>query len=218
MEIRLINVLHFVSLFFTTHGRSLETILALKESDLQNFKAIQVDVLHIIEKRDDKTAIAVDSLDDLKTSASINSYDAAQYLQSSFNNGDNLFENIPAEGALDDVKKLGEEYASNLGNLNDDVSQNLNRVGDEASRNIEKIGEEVNKQVERYGEEAMENFNKIQQEAGETLNELGKNFEGTANDLSNFANKRGQETIDDSNNYSKDNSNNNTNTTKCSSR
>ena len=55
----------------------------------------------------------------------------------------------------------------------------------------------MNKQVERYGEEAMENFNKIQQEAGETLNELGKNFEGTANDLSNFANKRGQETIDD---------------------
>ena len=197
MEIRLISVLHFVSLFFTTHGRSLEKILAVNDSDLQNFRASQVNVPHIIRKRDDKAAIAVDSLDDLKSSASINSDKASEYLQSSFNNGDNLFENIPAEEALDDVKKLGEEYASNLGNLQDDVSQNLNRVGDEASRNIEKIGEEVNRQVERYGTEAMENFNKIQQEAGETLNELGKNFEGTANDLSNFANKRGQETIDD---------------------
>ena len=61
-----------MSLFFTVYGRSLEKILRFEESYLQKIQVSQVIVRHIIEKRDDKPARAVERLDDLKLNAGEN--------------------------------------------------------------------------------------------------------------------------------------------------
>ena len=204
MEIRLLSVLHFVTLFFTLQGKSLEKQIVKNESDRQRLKSSQINVKHIIQKRDERIAVLSETLNDLKDSASVTNDETVQYLQSSIGDGSTLMENIPAGETLDDVKRLGDDYSVKLENLQDDFSRNFNNIGDEATKNIEKLGEQVNQQVEKYGKEAMENFNKFQKEAGETFKEVSKNFEGTANDLSNFANKKGQETIDDAQQWFKD--------------
>lgn len=205
MTIKSLFILHLASIIITAKGRSIENTLTLRELDIKNSKASQIKFNHIIEKRDEQNAIVYENVNEIKAGASVANNEASQYLQSYIGEGNTAFENIAAGETLEDVKKLGEDYVSNLENLQDDVSQNLNKFGDEASKNVEKIGEEVNKHVEKYGKEAMENFNKMQEEAGETLNELSKNFEGTANDLSNFANKKGQESINDAQQWFKDN-------------
>lgn len=72
MKFQFKRVLHFMSLFFTVYGRSLEKILRFEESYLQKIQVSQVIVRHIIEKRDDKPARAVERLDDLKLNAGEN--------------------------------------------------------------------------------------------------------------------------------------------------
>ena len=204
MDIKLLSVLHFVSLFFTIQAKSLEKVIVLNRPHLQRLKYIQASIQHVIQKRDEQTAVLSEKVGDLETSATFSNDDASQYLQSSIGDGKNAFENQPAGETLNDIRNLGDDYSAKLGNLQDEVSMNLDNAGEEATRNIEKIGNEVNKQVEKYGKEAMDTLHNFKEEYGEKLNEFGKNFEGTANDISNFANKKGQESIDDAQQWFKD--------------
>ena len=204
MDIKLLSVLHFVSLFFAIKGKSLDKVILLNRPDLQSLKYIQASIQHVIQKRDERTAVLFEKVGDLESSATFTNDDTSQYLQSSIGDSKTFLENIPAGETLDDVVKVGDDYSAKLGNLQDEVSKNLDNAGEEATRNIEKIGKEVNKQVEKYGKEAMDTLHNFKEEYGEKLNEFGKNFEGTANDISNFANKKGQESIDDAQQWFKD--------------
>ena len=108
-----------------------------------------------------------------------------------------------SEEALDDVKSLEKDYVSNIGNLQDDHSRNLSRVGNEAMGNKEKIKEE-NQQVESYEKAVKENPNKTYLEETEKINKLRQNFETAANDFFDFANKKGQRTINDAQKWFKE--------------
>ena len=102
------------------------------------------------------------------------------------------------------IKKSVEEFTSNADNFRAEISNNYNKVQDVASKNVDRISGEVQNQIGVYGKEAMKNLENAREDAARKITEFSKNFEGTANDLSNYANTKGQESLDDVQQWFKD--------------
>merc|ERR1712179_478013 len=107
MEIRLFCVLLFITLFITTDGRSVEKIITLRELDIQNFKANDINLSHVIEKRDEQYAAAGETLEDVKKLG---------------------------EDYVSNLENLQDDVSQNLNRVGDETSKNVERIGEEVNK------------------------------------------------------------------------------------
>ena len=108
------------------------------------------------------------------------------------------------EEASKTFSEFGNEASQNINRLGNDASKNLNKFGDEATKQLENFGDKSMKNIEKFGEDASKKLNKLGKDATKKLNTALKDFEGTSNDLSNYANTRGQESLDNAQDWLED--------------
>ena len=177
--------LQALSLLHCVHAKPFDQVQVLSETKIANQNENAFLLPHARTKRDELSSQASGQLDDLGSSAN-----------DAINQASGKFDEIGSEAnaALGDV---GSTASQNINKFGEQASENLNKFGEEASNNLNRVGEEATRQFEKFGEEATKNLNKFGEDATKELNTALKNFEGTANDLSNYANTKGQQSLDD---------------------
>ena len=115
------------------------------------------------------------------------------------------------EDAKDDIEDAQRMYSDspNLDQIKDNLNfDKLNQVGselnDKASDNIDQFGREANAALSNLGEEASQNLNRFGKDASKKLDSALSSLNGTISDLSIHATKKGEETIDDIQQWIKD--------------
>ena len=113
-----------------------------------------------------------------------------------------------AKDNIEDAQRMVVD-SPNLDQIKDNLNfDKLNQVGselsDKASDNLDQFGREANAALSNLGEEASQNLDKFGKDASKKLDSALSSLNGTVSDLSIHATKKGEETIDDIQQWIKD--------------
>ena len=170
LNMSLLSFLHIVNVLLCVHARGVDHVHVDGKIQAANVYSKEINLNHVRKR----SAKAFGSLDEL---------------------GGNTNDVIGQ--ASENLDEYGRKANTVLVNVGKEASQNINKWGEEATANLDKFGEEAGKNLNKFGEEATKKLNKFGKDATKEINAVLSNFKGTTDDMSNYASKKGQESIDD---------------------